>query len=354
LEIQIPKINNCLCTYNLNFKIKDMKRHIGFLIGLVPLFASAQLVITNNYYIVLNGGTQANPTSLVLTNPATNAITNSANSWIVSEGEFNQVDWNIGTNTGTFTVPFGYGSTDYLPVTCKISGAGTGSGAIRFSTYHGASWDNSTYEPSDVTNMTDFGATDYSKNAVDRFWILDAQGYTTKPTSDITLTYIRSGASSEIAAPNYMVEADFIAQRFNSSAGQWGDWLGATGMDVTSPNTGAVSSGNIPATDFYRSWSIFNDSNLMTSGTGVNELNTVASKILTYPNPTNSSINISGLTKGQKIDLYDDLGQKLTSMLVDNFTMRIDMATKPNGIYLIRIENSDGSLVTEKKIVKTE
>ena len=247
-------------------------------------------------------------------------------------------------------MPFGYSNTDYLPVTCDITGAGTGGGAIRFATYHGSTWNNTVYKPSDVTNMSDFQAADYSNNAVDRFWILDAQGYGTKPTPNITMTYIRNGASSEIAVPNYIVEADLIAQRFNSTINHWNDWFGATGLDVTSANTGTVTSGAVPPANFYRSWTLLNDSATL-SGTGIQDL-TVYSTVVTFPNPTNGSFTVSGLTQGQLVELYDYLGQRLTNTLVNNTTMHFDIASKANGIYLIRIENKDGSLATEKKIVK--
>src|SRR5579863_4637361 len=192
-----------------------MKKHIGLITGLLPLMAlllpapraEAQLVMTGGYYVVLNGGSQSTPTSLVLTNSSPAGITNNGTGWIISENEFNQVDWNIGTGTGTYVVPFGYSTTDYLPVTCSISPAGVGNGSIKFATYHGSNWDNTAYKPSDVTTMADFGAADYSTSTVDRFWIVDPEsGYSTKPTPNLTLTYIRSGAASEISSPNYMLE----------------------------------------------------------------------------------------------------------------------------------------------------
>ncbi len=108
--------------------------------------------------------------------------------------------------------------------------------------------------------MTDFGAPDYSNNAVDRFWILDANtGYTTKPNVSNTFTYIRNGAS-EIAVPNFIVETTLLAQRYNSTLNKWDDILGATNTDVTAGNTGTVSSGPVAGAAFYRSWGLFNDS----------------------------------------------------------------------------------------------
>ncbi|MGP8217307.1 MAG: T9SS type A sorting domain-containing protein [Bacteroidia bacterium] len=327
-----------------------MKKYIGLIAGFLPIAVSAQLVMTNNYYVVLSGGSQSSPATLVLTNPSPSAITNSGSGWIVSENEFNQVVWNIGTNTGNYIVPFGYGTSDYLPVTCNISAAGVGNGSIKFSTYHGPTWDNSAYVPSDVTNMTDFGRTDYSNDAVDRFWILDANGYSTMPTPDITFTYIRDGAFSEIAAPNNITESAFIAQRFNSSLNEWYDWLGATGTNITSVNTGTIKSGNVPPAFFYRSWCLFNDSALFT---GIPSLSNHSS-IDVFPNPTPGNITISGITPGQVIELYDYIGQKLSSDIADNSIMHFDVSDKPYGVYLIRIENKDGTMVAEKKVMKTQ
>jgi len=330
-----------------------MKKYIGLITGLLPLIASAQLVMTNNYYVVMTGGSHSNPTSLVLTNGTPTAITNTGSGWIISENEFNQVDWNIGTNTGSYVVPFGYASSDYLPVTCNITTAGVGNGSVKFATYHGSSWDNASYEPSDVTNMTNFGVTDYSKNAVDRFWILDANsGYTTMPTADLTFTYIRNGASSEIAVPNYIEEFSLIAQRFNSTSDVWSDWTGTIRTDVVTSNTGTVSSGTVPPSDFYRSWTLFNDSTLIIQS--VPSLSNTSSGVSVYPNPGNGNFTVAGLEKGQVIQLYDYLGQMLASTVADQAAMHVDISTKANGVYLMRIQSKDGSYVTEKKIVKTQ
>jgi hypothetical protein len=338
-----------------------MKKYIGLITAMLPLIASlpagqagAQIVMNGSFYMVMAGGTSANPTSLVLTNSAATAIKNNGTGWIVSENEFNQVDWPIGTNTGSYLVPFGYGNSDYLPVTCDITVAGTGSGKIKFATYHGATWDNSTYKPSDVTNMNNINLADYSKSTVDRFWIVDANtGYTTKPTPSMTFTYIRSGAS-EIAPPNYIQpdEADLIALRFNTTNDEWYDWTGSTGTDVVNGNTGSVMSGPVPVSGFYRSWSLFVDSNITTSVPVVSNLPNGG--IIAYPNPSNGGLTVTGLKIGQVIELYNYLGQMLTSAEVDNETMNFDISTKANGMYLMRVQNKDGSLVAEKKIVKTQ
>ncbi len=329
-----------------------MKKNIGLITAVLPLFASGQIVMTGSYYMVLTGGTQANPTSVVLTKSTPAAITNNGSGWIVSENEFNQVNWPVGTNTGTYVIPFGYSNTDYIPVTCDVTLAGVGSGTIKFATYHTATWDNLTDKPFDVLNMTDFGAPDYSKNEVDRFWILDANtGYTTKPNVTNTFTYIRNGGASDIALPNYIVESTLLAQRYNSSLNKWDDILGAIHTDAIAGNTGTVSSGPFAGASFYRSWSLFNDSAEITSVPGVNEVK----GITVYPNPGNGSFTVAGLTTGQIVELYNYLGQLLMSSVANNSNlMHLDISSYANGIYLMRIQNKEGSRVTEKKIVKTQ
>lgn len=321
-----------------------------FILPAEMVFGQARINLQNGY-VVNNGAV------LVVQNSNPNAITRT-NGWIVSETEFSQVEWTIGTSTGTYVVPFGYSNTDYLPLTCQITtgGAGIGNGIIKFSSYHGSTWDNSLYKPSDVVNMTDFGATDYSNNAVDRFWILDAQGYSTKPSPDITFSYIRSGAASEIDAPNYIIESDLIAQRFNSSSNVWSDWLGVTGADVTNGNTGTVNSGTVTPADFYRSWSLFVDSTLITAGVPSIDNDASAYNINLYPNPTmTGSFAVSGLTKGQTIEVYNALGQQVTSKIVDNSTMLLsDISTQSNGMYFLRVLDSDGNLIAGKKVIKTQ
>jgi hypothetical protein len=334
-------------------KTNNMKKYIGLIAAMLPLMASAQIVMTGSYYMVMTGGTQSNPTSVVLTKSTPAAITNNGSGWIVSENEFNQVDWPVGTNTGTYVIPFGYSNTDYIPVTCNVTLAGVGSGTIKFATYHGSNWQNSSYEPTDVSNMTDFGAPDYSLNAVDRFWILDANtGYTTKPNVTNTFTYIRNGGASDIGLPNYIVESTLIAQRYNSTLNKWDDVLGATHTDVIAGNTGTVSSGPFAGASFYRSWGVFNDSAEITT---VPTTISVKQGITVYPNPGNGNFTVAGLTTGQVVEVYNYLGQLLTSSVADNSTgIHVNLSTYANGIYLMRVQNKDGSAVTEKKIVKEQ
>ncbi len=246
-----------------------MKRQIPILLlMLLPLFSGAQArLVLNGAFVVMANGTAAKPVYLEVNNPASNAITRNSG-WIISESEFNMVKWDIGTNTGTYTLPFGYSILDYIPLTFNVITAGTpAAGTVKFSTYHTCADNWTCGPPSDVSQMdpTNVGlsspsATDDSYWVVDRFWIIDANtGYITKPSPNLTFTYIDLGLGTEVALPNIFAESDLLAQRFNSTNSTWGDYLGTTGTDIISLPTGTCK--NDPAAaiapaDFFRSWTL--------------------------------------------------------------------------------------------------
>jgi len=234
-------------------------------------------VTINNSYITEAGG--ANPTLggkaiyIVVYNPNPNAIA-PGNGWIVSENEFDMVRWYINTNTGDYIVPFGCSTTNALPLSFNISSAGSGSGWIDFSTWHTVAdnWMGTVSlngPPSDVKNMGSGSASgspsvnDDSYNAVDRFWVIDASSYTTKPSlGGILFDYIsNTGAPSEVSAPNVFAENNLAAQRFNPNMGvngTWADWMGLGGTDVVAGSIGTVNSGAVSSSNFYRSWTLTN------------------------------------------------------------------------------------------------
>jgi len=213
------------------------------------LFSQARVVINNNAFIVID-----NSAKLVVDNPATNAVTTIGTGGnIVTESEFDQVLWRIGTSTGVYVMPFTSQTTfTKIPFTANITAAGTGAGVVYFSTYPGPTWDNNTYRPSDVTHMFDYFTATFnnSLHVIDRFWIIDAAGYGTKPSATLQFTY---RDSEHLAVGNTIVESDLGAQRFNNLTNHWGDYLP---QGVT--NTVANTTSNVPAVpaDFFRSWTL--------------------------------------------------------------------------------------------------
>jgi hypothetical protein len=226
-------------------KIKHLILLLSLFIGL-NLSAQGRLVIDGLIYITID-----NQAKLVLENSNSNALINTNNGGIITENEFDQIVWKIGTTTGSYLVPFVSETTlTPIPFTAAIGPAGIGSGAIYFSTYPGSSWDNNTYRPTDVTTMAAAGIGNNSAHVIDRFWIMDAIGYTTKPSAVLNFTY----RDSEHTQPgNTIIEANLSAQRFHAGPNTWGDYLP---QGIT--NTTLNSTINVPVspTDFWRSWTL--------------------------------------------------------------------------------------------------
>lgn len=212
------------------------------------LLGQARVVISNNAFIVID-----NSAYVVIDNPATNAITTTGTGGnIVTESEFDRVKWNIGTGTGTYVMPFTSSTGIKIPFTVNITTAGAGAGHFLFSTYNGPIWNNDTYRPTDVTHMFDYatGSVNNSDHAIDRFWIIDASGYGTRPTASLGFTYIDA---EHTPVGNNIIEGDLGAQRFNNSLNIWGDYL-----PVGAINTVANTVVGVPASpaDFFRSWTL--------------------------------------------------------------------------------------------------
>jgi hypothetical protein len=232
---------------------------------LTPILGLGQVRTTiNSGYIVMANGTSTTPTLIVVHNSAANAITR-VGGGMISESEYNMVQWDIGNTTTTYIVPFQRSTTDYLPLTLQLTGAPAGAGSIRFSTWE--TNNDNVPRPSDVTNMFPYALpgspsnTDNSYNAADRFWVIDAHvagfSYTTYPDPHITFTYQNStNGTSEVGGSNNAIDNTLIAQRFNSTLGEWGDYMGANGTTVVTGTHSTVATGanDVKNTGFFRSW----------------------------------------------------------------------------------------------------
>ncbi len=73
-----------------------------------------------------------------------------------------------------------------------------------------------------------------------------------------------------------------------------------------------------------------------------------------FPNPTNGQFTLIGLQPGMTVEMYDYTGRKMSSQIAINGSpLAVNISTMPNGIYLIRIMDKSGILVSQKKVVKT-
>jgi hypothetical protein len=227
------------------------------LLNLTYLFSQSRIVINNDPWLVMN-----NNVFIVIDNNNGNAITLAGSGGrIVSEAENNRIRWMVGTATGTYTLPFadnvGEGGAK-IPLTFSIGTSGIGAGYIDFSTFDGATWDNSLYMPSMVTHMGQYlspNAPNNSQRAIDRFWIMNPLGYGTKPTpSQIIFTYIDN---EHTALGNFITESALGAQRFNNGTQQWGDML-PIGLVNIGANT--VTTPGVTTANYFAAWTL-SDSN---------------------------------------------------------------------------------------------
>lgn len=231
--------------------------------------AQARLVFNNDAWVRIDNGAW-----VVLENPNPNAITQINGANLRSEGEFNRVRWQIRNTVGTYVLPYTSPNGVKMPFTYRVTTAGSNelTASVCFSTYNYAAmaiapadhWNNFLYRPSDVLHLNSWlqPIVPNSDNAVDRFWIVDpgAAGYAygTLPNVELDFTYDPNAANGEVRPGNFILPPSPVgAQRFNTTIGQWGDYMPA-GTHVNGAPVSSVLTVPVPAADFFRSWTLAN------------------------------------------------------------------------------------------------
>lgn len=223
----------------------------------VAVYSQARVVINNNGFIVID-----NSAFLVLDNGAANAIaTTGTGGKIISESETDVIKWNVGTATGVHTIPWASSVTTgsvKMPLTINITSAGVGAGNMLLST-HETTTDLNTPWQSGITNMCSSTTNlDGSLSVADRFWLIDANSYGTKPSVNMTIGY-NSGAN-ELVGTNTLIESNLQAQRFNpgavttgtcyAGAGSWESLMFGTN-NAASDNVGSIV---VSPANFFKDW----------------------------------------------------------------------------------------------------
>jgi hypothetical protein len=254
-----------------------IKTRLQILIWIISCcFASqAQVVINKGGIININGGTAAaNSIYLVLNKPpAANPIlmTNTVSAQgIMMETEYSITQYNLALATTAITVPYLSYTLEPFPlaVTGISAGTQTAIGNIQFSskkaTTRATGWDNATYVTSDVTNgMGGYispGNTytvDNSMNVIDRFWIIDAQGYSTTPGASLSFSFI--SAEDAVNGGNTSTPAALLAMAYDRVSKTWGGYgpSGANQLPGSSVVSG-VSVGTGLLGKYYRTWTLVN------------------------------------------------------------------------------------------------
>lgn len=154
---------------------------------------------------------------LTVRNADPTAITRNTGN-IVSETDpnagYSYVRWNVGQNTGTYTIPFGNTATNnYLPFTAAITTPGVGTtGYLRMATYPTITLalPNNRPLPAGMPALIDVTGAENAPNVLDRWWILESDNYTAAPVGTTTFTYRDSEWST---GTNTIVEAGLQLER---------------------------------------------------------------------------------------------------------------------------------------------
>jgi len=90
------------------------------------------------------------------------------------------------------------------------------------------------------------------------------------------------------------------------------------------------------------------------SVTGIGQISANESSVVIYPNPNNGQFNLSGLTKGAAVEVYNEIGMLIGSTKAVNETMTLNISDKTNGMYLVRIISADGASSSWQKVIKLQ
>lgn len=227
---------------------------ITILILTVSASAQGRITINDNAHITFSNGSSGNATYIVVDNPNANAIsTSGSGGHIHSEDEFHKIRWYIRNNTGAYNIPFSTNNNVKIPFQMQITGAGAGGTHIDFATYPTDVMNNP--RPTMVTHMLDAltGTVDNSLNVIDRFWILDAMNYSTRPT-----TTLQFGYDPNELIGNNVSAGGLEAQRFNSTTDQWSGNTSMTGLSWGIDNVTAqrVENAAISNNELYEAWTL--------------------------------------------------------------------------------------------------
>lgn len=120
----------------------------------------------------------------------------------------------------------------------------------------------------------------------------------------------------------------------NSSAAASADSFVASAVPVTVSSSAASISAIYPV---IIPRSMVTENGCVTFLGGIDENET--SSVIIFPNPSAGQFNFSGLEKGNNIEVYDVLGNKVFNTIVSDEQQIIDISSKATGIYFYRIFN---------------
>jgi uncharacterized repeat protein (TIGR03803 family) len=91
---------------------------------------------------------------------------------------------------------------------------------------------------------------------------------------------------------------------------------------------------------------------LYSGPTAIQPLANTYASVNIYPNPASNTFVIDGLTSGQKIELYNDTGQLVSTFTANGSAQQVDISGQADGQYIIQVIKADGAIVARKQVVK--
>lgn len=186
-----------------------------------------------------------NRKTITITNPSASAITRTSG-FIISESQpssgYGTIKWNIGSNTGNYVFPFGTSAVNYFPLIINktTTGSTIGTASISASTYPTATnfSPNNRELPTGVFDFDNTCGKEHASKALDRFWVLASDNYSTQPESNITFSYLESEWNTASGSNNNIDEQELKAWNYS------GSWQPKGGTISTSSNNLTVSQVN--------------------------------------------------------------------------------------------------------------
>ena len=91
------------------------------------------------------------------------------------------------------------------------------------------------------------------------------------------------------------------------------------------------------------------------SSQGIQNITNASAAIKVYPEPNAGIFSVSGIKNADIVEIYNYMGQQVSHTVnTGGNIMHLDISGMANGIYLLKVLDHNGSLVTEKKIMKVE
>lgn len=194
-------------------------------------------VTISNSLTLTSGVLDLNSNTLTINNNSPSSLTRT-NGYILSEKVDNsgKLKWNIGSNIGAYTFPFGTVSGEYIPFVLNLTSGDIGN--VIVSTFPTAN-DNTPYptSPDLVTNMNDGSGNNNSNNVVDRFWQINKDGSSGTATLTFTAAAIEIGSVGNLQA-----------QRWNPTINIWEAPL--------SGQTNTANSATVPVVTNFSVWAL--------------------------------------------------------------------------------------------------